>query len=277
MPEQFEYFDEYGNPIDPSELDGLEGFDYEVIDESVLHTPPTSLDASDETAVSKSSKGIIVGALAAVLLVGGGAAFAFAQVGNQNTIDDVKSSAETKRQEVAKGVRPPLDACDGSALKKAGWERGEGTPSLQLAVVKSVPLPAGFADRTRVSNNPLADTTILQFGDRSLGVYEENADAELGAGRWWKVSVATAPKLAVTGEAEGPGGDIDAATACKTVIGGVYRVVGEGIPYGAREMQADLVNVSALKGDGAEPSTVWVVAGDQLLETTLEYTPDLNE
>lgn len=269
MPE-FEYFDDHGNPID---LRDLEGLDYEVVDEPAP-PPPTS---PDEVTASKGSKGIIVGALAAVLLVGGGAAFAFAQVGNQNTVADVKSSAETKRQEVAKGVRPPLDACDGSALKKAGWERGEGAPSLQLSVVKSVPLPSGFADRTRVSNNPLADTTILQFGDRSLGVYEENADAELGAGRWWKVTVTTAPELAVTGEGEGPGGDIDAATACKTVIGGVYRVVGEGIPFGAREMQADLVNVSALKGDGAEPATVWVVAGDHLLETTLGYTPDPDE
>ncbi|ANQ74427.1 hypothetical protein [Rhodococcus sp. 008] len=271
MPEQFEYVDEDGNPIDPSELEGL---DYEVIDEPAPQTPSTGPDAPEAATISKSSKGIIVGALAAVLLVGGGAAFAFSQVGNKNTVDDVKSSAETARREVVTGARPPLDACDGSALKKAGWERGEGTPSLQLTVVKSVPLPAGFADRTRVSNNPLADTAILQFGDRSLGVYEENADAELGAGRWWKVAVTTAPELAVTGEAEGPGGETDAATACKTVIGGVYRVVGEGIPPSTQEMQADLVNVSALKGDGAEPTTVWAVAGDRLLKTTLEHTPD---
>ncbi|WP_438472813.1 hypothetical protein [Rhodococcus erythropolis] len=271
MPDPYEYVDEDGNPIDPSELEGI---DYEVIEEPVPQTPPTGPDAPETATVSKGSKGIIVGALAAVLLVGGGAAFAFSQVGNQNTVDDVKSSAETKRQDVVAGARHGLDACDSSDLKKASWKRGDGIPALQLTVVGSISLPVGFADRTAASTDPVAETAILQFGDRSLGIYEEDPASELGAGKWWKVLADTDPELVVTGEAEGKGGDVDAATACESMKGGVYRVVGAGIPAKSKEMQAGLAQVSALKADGAEQTTVWVVAGDRLLKTTLEYTQD---
>lgn len=269
MPE-FEYVDEHGNPIDLSELEGL---DYEVVEEPAA-PPPTSPDAPGEATASKSSKAIIVGGLAAVLVLGGGAAFGFSQVGNQNTVGDVKSSAETKRQEVVAGARPGLDACDSSDLEEASWKRGDGTPALQLTVVGSISLPVGFAERTAASTDPVGETAILQFGDRSLAIYEEDPASELGAGRWWKVTADTDPELVVTGEAEGKGGDVDAATACESVKGGVYRVVGAGIPAKSKEMQAGLAQVSALKADGAEQTTVWVVAGDRLLKTTLEYTQD---
>lgn len=282
MSDQYEYFDEDGNPIDPSEL---EGGDYEIVDEQPTVTvslppaspseqAPTAPAADEGLTISKGSKGVIIGALAALLLVGGGATFALSQIGNQNTAEDVKTTVATKKQEAVAGARPDLNACDGSDLKKARWERGGNTPALQLKVIESVPLPSGFANRAAASTDPVAETAILQFGDRSLGIYEKDPKSELGAGLWWKVTATTDPQLAVTGEAEGKGGDVDAATACESVTGGVYRVVGDGIPAKSKEMQADLVQVSALKGDGADPTTVWVVAGDHLLKTTLEYTPD---
>lgn len=270
MPDQYEYFDEDGNRIDHSELDGV---DYEVVGEEPTQVAQPKPVPTTPAAGSKSSKGLIVGALAVVLLIGGGVTFSLSQIGDQNTTEDVKASVETKRQEVVAGARHGLDACDSSHLKKASWKRGDGIPAMQLTVVGSISLPVGFSDRTATSTDPVAETAILQFGDRSLGIYEEDPASELGAGQWWKVTADTDPELAVTGEAEGRGGDVDAATACESVKGGVYRVVGEGIPAKSREMQAGLAQVSALKADGAEQTTVWVVAGDRLLKTTLEYTP----
>lgn len=284
MPDQYEYFDEYGNRIDPADLDGS---DYEVIDETTTAQPtqpptPGVKAEVESSSVPRLSKGAIVGVLATVLVLGGGAAYGLSQIGNDDnaTVADVRSKVETKKDEIVDDVRPELDACDGTQLADAGWSRGQSTPSKQLSVVESVPLPAGFVERSSDSDDPAETTEIVQFGDRSLGIYDydDTAAEDVPASqRWWKVSVSTDPDVAVTGEEKGDGNDKDAATACTRVDGGIYRVIGDGIPAAAKEMQTDLVQVAALKGDGVDPTTVWVVAGDRLLKTTLEYTPTDDE
>nr|WP_314141033.1 hypothetical protein [uncultured Rhodococcus sp.] len=292
MPDQFEYFDEHGKPIDPADLDGSE---YEIIDEPVT-TPqpepeqPTLLNvvrparaSPDPDPGPRLSKGAIVGVLAVALVLGGGAAFALSQIGNENnatSVADVRSKVESKRDDIVADARPDVNACDGTQIKDAAWTRNSDEPSKQLNVVDSLPLPPEFVKRSATSDDPADTTAMVQFGDRSLGIYNYDAKADKKvekADRWWKVSVTTAPELAVTGEEKGTGRDVDAATACTSVPGGVYRVIGDGIPAAAREMQSDLVDVAVLKGDGVEPATVWAVAGDRLLKATLQYTASEDE
>lgn len=292
MSDQFEYFDEHGKPIDPADLDGDE---YEIIDEPVT-TPqpepeqPTLLNvirparaSTDPDPGPRLSKGAIVGVLAVALVLGGGAAFALSQIGNENnatSVADVRSKVESKRDDVVADARPDVDACGGTQIKDAAWTRNGEEPSKQLNVVDSLPLPPEFVKRSATSADPADTTALVQFGDRSLGIYDYDAKADKKvekADRWWKVSVTTAPELAVTGEEKGTGRDVDAATACTSVPGGVYRVIGDGIPAAAREMQSALVDVAVLKGDGVEPATVWAVAGDRLLKATLQYTASDDE
>lgn len=271
MADDFEYFDEAGNRIDSNDLMGVE---YEVVEGQQPGQPAPTAAAGG----GRISKGVIFGVLALVVLVGGGAAFGLSQLGNTDTaVTDVQTKVATKKKEIIDEVRPELDACDGTQIKKAAWVRGDSKPSLQLKVVDSVALPPGFAERTAAAADPTEETTLFQFGDRTLGIYDENPKATVPEGRWWKVTAHTDPKLAVTGEAQGGGRDKNAVTACTSVTGGVYRVVGEGIPATSREMQDDLVQVSVLKGDGVDADTVWAVVGAQLLKTTLEYTPDADD
>lgn len=279
---EYEYFDETGNQIDPQDLDGV---DYEVVDEPAAAPqagqPEPVPTASGDGGGSGISLGVIAAVIAVVMLVGGGAIYGLAWLGSDisagKAVEDAQAGVETKKREVVDEVRPELDACDGTDIKKAAWVRGDSTPALQLKVVDSVSLPAGFADRTAAADDPTEETTIFQFGDRSLGIYDEDPKLKVAEGRWWKVTATTDPLVAVTGEAQGEGRDKDADTACESVAGGVYRVVGEGIPATSKEMQDGLVQVSVLKGDGVNPAIVWAVAGDRLLKTTLEYTPDTEE
>ncbi|WP_299487257.1 hypothetical protein [uncultured Gordonia sp.] len=66
---------------------------------------------------------------------------------------------------------------------------------------------------------------------------------------------------------------MDAATACKTVKGGVYAVTGDDVPEAARGMRDGQVVVDSLKPDGATPEVVWLVMGDTLARSVLEYAP----
>lgn len=292
MPDRFEYFDEHGKPIDPADLDGGE---YEVVDapagteqpapeqDPILATVRPPGVSSEPDAGPRLSKGVIVGVLAVVLVVGGGAAFALSQIGNENnatSVADVRSKVESKSGDVIADTRPDVNACGGTQIKDAAWTRNSDEPTKQLNIVHSLPLPPEFVKRSATSDDPADTTAMVQFGNRSLGIYDFNAKADKEvekADRWWKVAVTTAPDLAVTGEEKGTGRDVDAATACTSVPGGVFRMIGDGIPDSAREMQADLVDVAVLKGDGVEPATVWAVAGDRLLKATLEYTPTDDE
>jgi hypothetical protein len=288
MSDEYEYFDEAGNRIDRKDLEGM---DYEVVDEpaAASHQPPlpdsdpsaplpaiSSIDGGSGTSTSK-GRGVIAAVIAVILLVGGGAAYGFSRIGNDNSaseaVEDVKAEVETKTQEAVEDTRPKLDACDGTDIRKAAWGRGKNTPTLQLKVVESVQLPPGFAERTAAADDKVDETTLFQFADRSLGIYDENPKQTVAEGRWWKVNVSTDPTVTVTGEAQGGGRDKNAVTACTSINGGVYRVVGEGIPDTNKEMQQDLVTLSVLKGDGVDKTTVWAVASDRLLKTTLEYTP----
>lgn len=314
MAEHEEFFvDEDGNPVDPSEL----GDDYEIVDEAFDEVPeeadyvpeeapedepgavpvptvtvapasapateapapvPTTVDgdgAATEGGHGIPMKFLVAAGLVAALILGG-IAFGANKLGQENSISDVKAKATEKTEAVKDKVEdkshPPIDACDGKQLKDAMWGDSRGdAPKTQLRIVKTVTLPKGFADRV----------VLLQQSNRDLGVYASAPGPKDARGKsttsWWKVRVATADGVRVIDDAEGTGEDADSATACKSGKGGIYAVVGEGVPAEAKGMREGQVVVSAAKPDGAEAETVWVVMGDVLAKTTLEYAPEDDE
>ncbi|GEE02410.1 hypothetical protein nbrc107696_28560 [Gordonia spumicola] len=309
------FVDEDGNPIDLSEL----GDDYEIVDEpfaeasgaldeapedepepepvptvtmALASAPATEAPAPVPTAVAVDGdhgipvKFLLVAAVVAALILGG-LAFGMNKLGQENSIADVKAKATEKTEAVKDKVEdkthPPIDACDGKQLKDAMWGDSRGDkPKTQLRIVKTVPLPKGFADRVEDLGDAAAERVVLlQQSNRDLGVYASAPGPKDARGKsttsWWKVRVATADGVRVIEDGEGTGEDADAATACKSGKGGIYAVVGEGVPTEAKGMREGQVVVSAAKPDGAEAETVWVVMGDTLAKTTLEYAPEDDE
>ncbi|MGI6795724.1 hypothetical protein [Gordonia sihwensis] len=291
MSDQYEYVDEEGNPVDPAELgDDVEFVDEEVDevveDTSVAAEPvvPTSEPVSAPTAAAaptKVPKALLAGVAAVVLLVGGGAAYGLSQLGNQDTVQDAKAAVTEKTEQVKDEARADIDACDGRQVAAASYGKGGDTPKMQLRVTSITALPPGYGKRVEGLGDRAADrVTILQQSTGDLGVYvqeEATKDERTGrkkAGAWWKVSASTDGQGArVLGEEQGTGEDVDAATACETVKGGVYQVVGDQVPDAARGMRDGQVVVDSLKPDGASPEVVWLVMGDQLARSVLEYAP----
>lgn len=292
MSDQYEYVDENGDPIDPSELgDDVEFIDEEV-DEVVEDTPaaaepvvPTSEPVSAPTAAAaptKVPKALLAGVAAAVLLLGGGAAYGLSQLGNQDSVEQVKAAATKKTEELKDEARADIDACDGKQVAAASYGKGGGDkPKMQLRVTDVTALPPGYAERVRGLGDRAADrVTMLQQSTGDLGIYvqeepkvDQRTNRKQKAG-WWKVSASTdAQGARVLGEEQGTGDDQDAATACKTVKGGVYAVTGDDVPEAARGMRDGQVVVDSLKPDGATAEVVWLVMGDQLARSVLEYAP----
>lgn len=260
------YFDESGRELTPDEVSAL-GQEVEIVEETV---EPRGL---------RVPRLLIAGVLVVVVVAGAVAAFALSRLGQADTLDDataVASSVVTTAtrdltDRVQQQARPDLVACDKQDLRRALWTRGE-TPAAQLRVVESVELPPVLVERASSAEA----VSMLQLRDRSLSLVHHDRRASDDEATYWAASVDTTPTLTVVGEAEAEdsGEDSEAATACPSVDGGVYRIVGDGIPVDTREMQPDLVQVAALKGDGVDPTTVWIITGDRLLKAVLEYTPD---
>lgn len=125
---------------------------------------------------------------------------------------------------------------------------------------------------------------MVQTAPTDLGVYWDERDAPLSKSGWWKVSVETGTgRPVIAGEAPGTGHDVPYSGACKAHFdAGPYRVVGKGIPLGAKATGAgtSMVNVAALIVDGSsgtspvatddgKPQIVWLVVRDRLLRTQL--------
>lgn len=250
---------------------------------------PTTVDGDSEAPEDGHGipvKFLLVAAVVAALILGG-LAFGMNKLGQENSISDVKAKATEKTEAVKDKVEdkthPPIDACDGKQLKAAMWGESRGDkPKTQLRIVKAVTLPKGFADRVEGLGDAAKDRVVLlQQSNRDLGVYASAPGPKDARGKsttsWWKVRVATADGVRVIEDGEGTGEDADSATACKSGKGGIYAVVGEGVPAEAKGMREGQVVVSAAKPDGAEAETVWVVMGDVLAKTTLEYAPEDDE
>lgn len=301
MPDnEFEYVDEHGNPLSAEEIAAL-GDDVEIVEEEVTEAPagapaqPAAENASPAPVTapasggSKVPKGLIAGAAALVLLVGGGVAYGMHELGNQNTTDDVKaaissksvavsSAVESKKEEAvsAKGEYLVGQACPDRAVEGAQWAGGdEPLPEYQLQEVGKTALPAGFRERVakRATGEP-REVVMLQLSDSRLGVYVSgtSVDAQSGKSTWWKVTTAiTGDEPAVLGDSMGDGTDRDMRGACESVPEGSYLVMADGTEAAPDAPTKLLMLKPATGSDGV----VYAVNADgtELLRLRVAQTP----
>lgn len=284
--EEFEYFDEAGNPVDPSDLDG-----YEVVDETPGATPP---------APHRIPKALIALGAVAALAIGGGIAYGLHTVGNQSTVADVKAGVSSKAASASSAYRSessavessvqqaiPIRACQGD-VEKAG-----PSGDLEMKSLSYVDLPPAMTGRIKPQIDEEASRVqMVQTAPTDLGVYWDERDAPLSKTGWWKVAVETGTgRPVIAGEAPGTGHDVPYHGACKTHFdSGLYRLTGKGVPLGAKAAGAgtSMVNVAALMVDGSsgtsplatddgKPQIVWLVVRDRLLRTQLVRPGDDTE
>ena len=114
-----QYFDEDGNELSAEEIAAL-GDDVEIVEE--VSAPAAQQPAAETPAAQRGRvpKGLIAGAAALVLAVGGGGAYALHSLGQQNTAQDVSAAAsskvdsakeavEEKKEEVRESVSPSAE------------------------------------------------------------------------------------------------------------------------------------------------------------------------
>ncbi|MCC3322649.1 hypothetical protein FOB84_21100 [Gordonia bronchialis] len=170
---EFEYVDEDGNVVDPSEL----GDEYEIVDEEVVTEPvdeaapvPVTGDHGGGTATGsgmpKSVK-LTLGAVGLVALaVGGALVVGLSKIGSENTAADVKAGASSKYAQASSAVaskssavRSEVDATVGAvdtcrvgaaaASSPTGTladavMTGSARPRLELVIDATAPLPTTF-------------------------------------------------------------------------------------------------------------------------------------
>ncbi|GAB03883.1 hypothetical protein GII30_15040 [Gordonia amarae] len=299
MPDnEFEYVDEHGNELSAEDVAAL-GDDVEIVEEEVVEAPaaapaqPAAENASPAPVTapassgSKVPKGLIAGAAALVLLVGGGVAYGMHELGNQNTTDDVKaaissksvavsSAVESKKAEAisAKGEFLTGQRCPIAAVRGAQWD-GEELPEYQLQTVGKTALPAGFRERVakREKGEP-REIVMLQLSDPRLGVYVSgtSVDSQSGKSTWWKTTVGiTGEEPAVIGDGQGDGTDRDMRGACESVPEGGYLVMADG----AEEAPDAPTKLLMLKPAAGEDGVVYAVNADgtELLRLRVAQTP----
>ena len=277
---EYEYVDENGNPVDPADL-----AEYEVVDDAPA-------PAAAPPAPHRVPKALLALGAVAVLAVGGGIAYGLHSIGDQSTVADVKAGVSSKAASASSAYRSessavessvqqaiPIRACQGD-VEKAGLGG-----DLEMRILSYVDLPPSMTGRiTPQIDEEASRVQMVQTAPTDLGVYWDERDAPLSKTGWWKVSVETGTgRPVIAGEAPGTGHDVPYSGACKTHFdAGSYRVVGKGIPLGAKATGAgtSMVNVAALMVDGAsgisplatddgKPQIVWLVVRDRLLKTEL--------
>ena len=289
--EEFEYFDEAGNPVDPSDL-----AEYEVVDEAPAVTPPAP--SPPQHRIPKAL--IAIGAVG-VLAIGGGIAYGLHNLGNESTAADVRAGVSSKAASASSAYRSessavessvrqaiPIRACQGD-VEKAG-----PSGDLEMRILSYIDLPPSMTGRIKPQIDEEASRVqMVQTAPSDLGVYWDERDAPLSKTGWWKVSVETGTgRPVIAGEAPGTGHDVPYSGACKAHFdSGLYRVTGKGIPLGAKAAgvgTAPMVNVAALMVDGSsgtspvatddgKPQIVWLVVRDRLLRTQLVRPGDDTE
>lgn len=303
-----DYEDIDGNPLTPEQAEtaianGQEV--YEVVEEEVVDPPvtvPTAPAAApaqpaaeapvsaDTTAATRRTapKGLLAVAAVVIIAIGGGLAYGMHNLGQRNTVEDVKaavssksvavsSAVESKKAEVvsAKGELLSGQRCPIATVRGAQWD-GEGElPEYQLQEVGKTALPAGFRERVakRAQGEP-REVVMLQLSDSRLGVYVSgtSVDAQSGKSTWWKVTTAiTGDEPAVLGESMGDGTDRDMRGACESVPEGSYLVMADGTEAAPDAPTKLLMLKPATGSDGV----VYAVNADgtELLRLRVAQTP----
>lgn len=286
----YEYVDEDGNPIDPADLDDYvvdeEAEEVEAVQETsgaAKAAAPAQAPAGPAAPRQPLPMKMVAGVAVAGLLALGGGAFLLNSQAKPSVIEQAKETGAKKTEQVKDKARADIDACDGKQVAAASYGKGGGNdkPKMQLRITDVTALPPGYAERVKgLGDNAAKRVTMLQQSTGDLGIYvQEEPKTDPRTNRkqragWWAVKASTDDQGArVLSEEQGTGEDVDAATACKTVKGGVYQVVGDDVPDAARGMRDGQVVVDSLKPDGATAEVVWLVMGDQLARSVLEYAP----
>ncbi len=275
-----QYFDEDGNELSAEEIAAL-GDDVEIVEE--VSAPAAQQPAAETPAAQRGRvpKGLIAGAAALVLAVGGGGAYALHSLGQQNTAQDVSAAAsskvdsakeavEEKKEEVRESVSPSAEpeepvrtgtrvtgaACLDPAA--AQWDGEGGMPAFRLRQEGSAALPSSVSARVkkRDSRNP-SEISIVQNGQNQLLVYASDP-----AGIYTRAKVSIAAGLPVV---LGSGNVVEVGADDRDVCPTNARPTAYAVVDGKREKAVEIV-ASKSVGD-----TMYGVTGSgEITELVLE-------
>lgn len=293
-----DYEDEWGDPLTPKQAEAAIARGqavYEVVEEEVAEVSveaPAAAPAQQvaETVTTpaeparKAPKALLALAAVVVIAAGGGIAYGMHALGQQNTVEDVKSAVSSKASEVKQSVAPSSSAapnepepvqpvlgagCSPTKIQGAGWRDGEPKPEMQLAVEEAIEIPYGFRKR-RDEAGQRALLALLRPSADTLGLYvASTTTTNSGKPLWWKVTVGTAGGFSVLGENYGTGRDKDKLGSCDTLDQPAsYYVVGEG---GDEELPTTVTLLKPVQGAG--PIEAWALIGDKLARVALQHAP----
>ncbi len=309
---EYEFVDEAGNPLDPSELG-----DYEIVDEevgeAVVETSaaptapesPASATAPAEAAgpavkqpapapaqnnsARRGVRGWQVGAAVVAIAVVTGAGFVMVRQGpasERPSMSDrvasksvaVSSAVESKVEEVEQsrvGRKIAGSACHDEQIAGAAWDGTGEKPRYQLRKVGSTELPGGIrAGMSSKRKGEPRELSMLSLGGDRLGVYVSGPTAEVSSGRgtWQKALISVA------------------AQAHPAVLGEGTTVCGDRDTMGACETKQVGQYLVLDAGADDQPATIevmkqlrqqspnlYAVVGDELIVMELEEAEDAVE
>lgn len=307
MSEHTGYFDEDDNELTPEEVAAL-GDDVEIVEEvetvEVVDAPaPPALgvpaDAPQEAAeaapalTGRSKMLLAGGAIAAVLVVGGGIAFALQGIGSQNTVDDVKAGAQSKVSAASASVEEKkaealaIDTCKvgvASATSVGGtladaMADGAEKPKLRLDVLATAPLPSAFTSARTNADGAAGEISMLQLTKTGWGVYAAipltKAEKKAGSDRpgYHKADVSVGgDAIKVIGDRPWVGGDVAGAGSCEPGKAGAYAVSG-AVPAAAAGLVDGTASVDAIQGVAGANDKAVAVMGDSVVLVKLVEAP----
>lgn len=292
--EEFEYVNEDGNVIDPSEI----GDDYEIVEEveqtesepvpvaTEASTPATESPAVEAGASvgpvrQVSRKVVVLGAVAVVVVgIAGALVFSLSQIGSQNTASDVRdavqgkvaaasSSVAAKSSEVQADLAA-IDVCT-IGVGTRGLNNATQGGDLALKVLASTPLPRSFVAARTNADGVNGTAELLQLGKNSWGVYtttpltKAEKKAKVDRPAFWKAdAVVTDDSVKITGDRAWPGGDVAGAGACEPGKPGAYQTTG-AVPADAAGLVDGVADVSAIVGVAGSKTQAVAVMGDSVV------------
>ncbi|GAA3042989.1 hypothetical protein GCM10010528_23260 [Gordonia defluvii] len=297
MSDAYEYVDEDGNPLTPEEIAAL-GDDVEVVEEVEtvdVPAPAVSADTPQEAAPALTGRSKMLlagGAIAAVLVIGGGVAFALQGIGSQNTVDDVKAGASSKvaaasaSVEEKKAETVAIDTCKtgvssatslGGTLSDAMADGG-AAPKLRLDVIASTALPGAFTAARTDADGVAGEISMLQLTKDGWAVYVAIplTKAEKKAGdrpAYHKADVSVSDDaVKVTGDRPWAGGDVAGAGSCEPAKAGAYAVSGK-VPADAAGLVDGAASVDAIQGIAGQADRAVAVMGNSVALVKLVEAP----
>lgn len=281
--EEFEYVDEDGNPLSADEIAAL-GDEVEIVEEVIEAPVAAPAQQAAEAAAPaaeqgrKAPKALLAGIAAAVVLIGGGAAWGLHTLGSQNTVEDVKAGATSKVEAVESSVAakssvvlgPPSSAEEPEPTRTgtrvtgaecmdpagASWD-GEGDPpQFRLRRESAADLPSSVTARVkrRHKDDP-SEISMVQPEKGRLDIYASGA-----VGNYNRAEISIAGGVPVV---LGDGGVLRVGRdvgICPTTS----RITRFAVVSGNREKSIEILASKAV-GD-----TMYGITDDEVIELSLE-------